>query len=231
MSGDIFPDPLKFRYSRWVEVAGWLYRASDVVAFGVPLTIDTAREAYQKGIFPWHTDGIPLPWHCPERRAVIIFDELKVPRSLAKVRKHGEFTFTIDQAFERVMSECSRMPRPGQGGTWITDRFVEVYTELHRQGIAHSVEAWDTDGELAGGLYGVDAGGVFCGESMFFKRSNASKLALLYLIDHLREQGSPFLDAQVMTPHMEAFGARLVSRARFLEMLRRVQARKLVLFP
>ena len=231
MPGDIFPDPLKLRYSRWVEVAGWLYRANDVVAFGVPLTVETAREAYQKGIFPWHTDGIPLPWHCPERRAVLKFDELKIPRSLAKVRKHGEFTFTIDSAFERVMSECAKMPRPGQGGTWITDRFVEVYSELNREGIAHSVEAWDQDGELAGGLYGVDAGGVFCGESMFFKRPNASKLALLYLIDHLRERGSTFLDAQVMTPHMEALGARLVSRARFLEMLKRTQEKKLVLFP
>jgi leucyl/phenylalanyl-tRNA--protein transferase len=231
MPADVFPDPLKIRYSRWVELGEWLYRGDDVVAFGVPLTVDTAREAYQKGIFPWHTDGIPLPWHCPEQRAVLIFDELKVPRSLAKVRKRAEFTFTIDKAFQRVMSECSRTPRPGQGGTWITDRFVEVYTELHREGMTHSVEAWDADGELVGGLYGVDAGGVFCGESMFFKRPNASKLALLYLIDHLRDHGAPFLDAQVMTPHMEAFGAKLVSRARFLEMLRRVQARKLVLFP
>jgi leucyl/phenylalanyl-tRNA--protein transferase len=230
MQADVFPDPLTFRYARWVGVGEWLYRASDVIAFGIPLTAETAREAYRKGIFPWHTDGIPLPWHCPERRAVLMFDDLNIPRSLEKARRRAEFTFTMDTAFARVMRECAATPRPGQRGTWITGQFEKVYNELYREGIAHSIEAWDSEGELAGGLYGIDAGGVFCGESMFYKKPNASKLALLYLIGNLRERGATFLDAQVMTPHIEAFGARLVSRANFLEMLRSTQENKLVLF-
>ena len=231
MPADVFPDPLSMRYARWVELGEWLYRANDVVAFGVPLTADTAREAYMKGIFPWHTDGIPLPWHCPEKRAVLIFEEMDVPRSLAKIRRREEFTFTIDREFAEVMRQCALTRRPGQKGTWITGEFEDVYGQLHREGMAHSIEAWDRGGELVGGLYGIDAGGVFCGESMFYREPNASKLALLYLIDHLRTRGATFLDTQVMTPHMEAFGARLVSRSRFLGMLRDEQAEKLVLFP
>ena len=149
------------RYSRWVEIGEWLYRADDVVAFGVPLTPQTTREAYSKGIFPWHTDGIPLPWHCPEYRAVLLFDELTIPRSLSKERRKAEFSFTIDRDFPAVMHECASSRRPGQKGTWITPRFEKVYTQLHDEGMAHSVEAWDPEGRLAGGLYGIDAGGVF----------------------------------------------------------------------
>ena len=227
---DVFPDPLAIRYSRWVEVGEWLYRANDVVAFGAPLTVDTAREAYLTGIFPWHTDGIPLPWHCPEKRAILMFDDLQIPRSLAKTRRREEFTFTINRDFAQVMRHCASTPRPGQKGTWITAQFEEVYNQLHKEGMAHSIEAWNANGELAGGLYGIDAGGVFCGESMFYREPNASKLALLFLVDHLREQGATFLDAQVMTPHMKAFGARLVSRSIFIGMLRSTQARELILF-
>jgi leucyl/phenylalanyl-tRNA--protein transferase len=230
MPGDVFPDPLTVRYARWVEIGEWLYRANDVVAFGVPLTVETAREAYLKGIFPWHTDGIPLPWHCPERRAVLMFQDLKVPRSLVKVSRKGEFTFTIDRDFAQVMRHCASTPRPGQKGTWITAQFEQVYNKLHHQGMAHSIEVWNKSGELAGGLYGIDAGGVFCGESMFYREPNASKLALLFLVDHLRERGATFLDAQVMTPHMKAFGARLVSRSIFIGMLRATQALGLELF-
>ncbi|HEY2848034.1 MAG TPA: leucyl/phenylalanyl-tRNA--protein transferase [Pyrinomonadaceae bacterium] len=231
MPADVFPDPLSVRYARWVEVGEWLYRANDVVAFGVPLTVDTAREAYLKGIFPWHTEGIPLPWHCPERRAVLMFDDVRIPRSLAKIRRKNEFTFTIDRDFVQVMRQCASTPRPGQKGTWITPRFEEVYNQLHREGMAHSIEAWSGDGKLAGGLYGIDAGGVFCGESMFYKEPNASRLALLHLIDYLRVRGATFLDAQVMTSHMEAFGAKLVSRIRFISMLRKSQAAGVELFP
>lgn len=227
---EVFPDPLSIRYARWVEIGEWLYRANDVVAFGVPLTVATAREAYMKGIFPWHTDGVPLPWHCPERRAILMFDDIKVPRSLAKTRRQNEFTFSIDRDFAQVMRHCASTPRPGQKGTWITAQFEEVYNQLHREGMAHSVEAWNANGDLAGGLYGIDAGGVFCGESMFYREPNASKLALLFLIDQLRERGATFLDAQVMTPHMKAFGARLLSRSIFIGMLRATQANNLKLF-
>jgi leucyl/phenylalanyl-tRNA--protein transferase len=115
-------------------------------------------------------------------------------------------------------------------GTWITSDFEAVYNELHREGMAHSVEVWNPAGDLVGGLYGIDAGGVFCGESMFYKEPNASKLALLFLIDHLASRGSTWLDAQVMTPHMNALGAREISRKDFLTRLRQTQDLKLALF-
>lgn len=225
-----FPDPSTFDYPEWVRIGHYFYPSKDIVAFGVPLSVDSVREAYAKGIFPWYTDGIPLPWHCPERRAILKFDELRIPRALEKVSRKGEFTFTIDQDFAAVIHECSGAYRPGQKGTWITPEFKTVFTDLHRQGTAHSVEAWDHEGTLAGGLYGVDAGGVFCGESMFYKKPNASKLALLYLIDHLRSRGATWLDTQVITPHLEILGATEIDREEFLEKLKATQSLKLTLF-
>lgn len=210
-----FPDP---RYAR-----------SDVVAMGEDLRVETLREAYRKGIFPWPHDELPLPWFSPRRRAVIFFDELHVARSLRKVQKREPYTFTIDRAFDDVIRACSETPRPDQDGTWIEPVMIEAYRRFHEAGDVHSVEAWE-NGELAGGLYGVDAGGVFTGESMFYRRPDASKLALLFLIDHLRERGATFLDCQVMTPHMEALGAREISRGKFLDLLAAAQAKGLTLF-
>ncbi len=230
MTSDVFPDPATYVYPDWVAIGNYFFRSSDVVAFGTPLTVSNVREAYLKGIFPWHTDGIPLPWHCPERRAILEFADLRVPRSLQKARRNSDLTFTIDKDFESVIRECSLAYRPRQGGTWITREFEKVFADLHHAGMAHSVEAWDADGQLVGGLYGVDADGVFCGESMFYKAANASKLALLFLIDHLKEQGSTWLDSQVMTPHFEAFGAKEIHRLEFLEKLRVTQNAKLKLF-
>ena len=225
-----FPDPRTYRYPEWVAIGDYYVRSHDVVSFGTPLTVENVREAYQKGIFPWNTEGLPMPWHCPEWRAVLDLEHLTIPRSLEKVRRKTELTFTIDQAFVDVIYQCSLAYRPGQGSTWISPEFIAVYTELHHQGMAHSVEAWTPDGQLAGGLYGVDAGGVFCGESMFYKIPNASKLALLFLIDHVRERGSNWLDAQVMTPHLEALGAIDIDRNHFLDKLHDTQARDLKLF-
>lgn len=230
MSADVFPDPATYRYPEWVEMGEYLFRARDVVAFGTALTVDNVREAYLKGIFPWNTEGIPLPWHCPERRATIDFDELTVPRSLERERRKSRFTLTIDRDFGSVIHECALAYRPGQGGTWISSEFERVYSDLHKAGMTHSVEAWDPHGSLVGGLYGVDAGGVFCGESMFYKQPNASKLALLFLIDHLRERGSTWLDCQVMTPHMKVLGAREIGRLEFLTRLKQTQEEKLILF-
>lgn len=228
---DVFPEPLTYRYPEWVQIGEYFLRSHDVVAFGTPLTPANVVEAYEKGIFPWYTDGIPLPWHCPERRAILEFHRLKIPRSLEKERRKVHLTFTIDKAFDAVILECSRAYRPGQFGTWITPEFREVYTQLNDEGVAHSVEAWGPDGDLVGGLYGIDAGGVFCGESMFYKMPNASKLSLLFLIDRLSERGSTWLDAQVMTPHMKALGAREISRRNFLTLLRYAQSQNLILFP
>lgn len=230
MSFQTFPDPLTYRYPEWVQIGEYLFRSFDVVAFGTPLTAENVREAYLKGIFPWQTEGIPLPWHCPERRAILDFADLHIPESLARAGRKNRFTFTIDQDFAGVIRECSLAYRPGQAGTWITPEFESVYTELHEQGMAHSVEAWNADGELVGGVYGIDAGGVFCGESMFYKEPNASKLALLFLIDHLRHRGSTWLDAQVMTPHMQLLGAKDIKRSTFLKLLGETQYLKLIIF-
>ncbi len=226
----VFPDPRTFEYPEWVSIGNYLFRSHDVVSFGTPLTVENVREAYLKGIFPWYTDGIPLPWHCPEWRAILEFADLRIPRSLEKVRRKCELTFTIDHDFGSVIHECSLTKRPRQRGTWITTEFEQVFTELHREGMAHSVEAWDVSGNLVGGLYGVDAGGVFCGESMFYKTPNASKLALLFLIDHLRSRGSTWLDSQVMTPHFEALGAKEIDREDFLDKLSETQKSNLKLF-
>lgn len=230
MSLHTFPDPRTFKYPDWVEIGEYLFRSHDVISFGTPLTVDTVREAYLKGIFPWYTDGIPLPWHCPEERAILDFADLRIPRSLEKERRKGELTFTINKEFATVMHECSLAYRPGQRGTWITPEFEQVFTQLYKEGMAHSIEAWDKDGKLVGGLYGIDAGGVFCGESMFYKSPNASKLSLLFLIDHLQSHGSTWLDTQVMTPHLEALGAKEIDRDEFLDKLEVTQGLKLDLF-
>lgn len=229
-SPSYFPDPRTYDFPEWVLIGEYFYHAADVVTFGTPLTPETVTEAYRKGIFPWHMRGVPLPWYCPERRAVLDFDELRVSRSLAKVRRQRRFTFSIDRDFEAVMRGCSTVKRPDQGGTWITGDFRRVYGELHRSGMAHSIEVWDSNANLVGGLYGVDAGGVFCGESMFYRAPNASKLALLFLVDHLRERGALWLDVQVMTPHMEALGAKEISREEFLARLAETQELHLNLF-
>ena len=225
-----FPDPQVHEFPEWVLFDEYFYYSKDIVSFGDPLTVENVRNAYRLGIFPWHVDGIPLPWYCPEKRAILEFSALHIPRSLERARRKNLFTFTIDKDFRTVIRNCARISRKGEAGTWITNEFIRVYSELHDNGMAHSVEAWDADGNLVGGVYGVDAGGVFCGESMFHTATNASKLALLFTIDHLRSRGATWLDAQVMTPHIRALGAREIRRERFLKMLRDTQALRLKLF-
>src|SRR5687767_1086202 len=203
-----FPDPHTYEFPEWVLLGDYFYYSRDIVSFGDELTIENLRTAYRLGIFPWHVDGIPLPWYCPEKRSILEFSDLHIPRSLERARRKEPFTFTFNKNFKSVIQNCSAASRKGETGTWITPDFVSAYTELHQTGMAHSVEAWDAAGDLVGGVYGVDAGGVFCGESMFFKAPSASKLALLFLIDHLRSRGATWFDAQVMTPHIRALGAK-----------------------
>jgi leucyl/phenylalanyl-tRNA---protein transferase len=186
-------------------------------------------EAYARGIFPWPVEGYPLLWFSPPERGLLFFDELHVPRSLARERRRTRLAFTFDRAFDRVIRACAAVPRAHEAGTWITRAMIRGYCEFHRAGHAHSVEAWE-DGELVGGLYGVDAGGAFAGESMFHLRPNASKLALLFLVEHLRARGLRWLDTQVITPHIEALGARLVPREEFLSLLARARRSGLKLF-
>ena len=203
---------------------------ADVVGVGGPLTPETLLTAYGQGIFPWPVSGYPLLWFCPTRRAVLDFDRLHIPRRLARLRRRSSLTFTIDAAFDQVIAACRQSPRPGQDGTWITPPMVAAYCALHRLSHAHSAEAWDETGTLVGGLYGVSVGGVFSGESMFHHAPNASKLALLHLVDHLQRRGMGWMDIQMMTPHMAALGASEITRDEFLDRLETEQKRGLTLF-
>ena len=224
-----FPDPRTHKFAEWVLIGEYFYRAEDIILFGGEVSAENLRGAYRRGIFPWHMDDMPLPWYCPQKRAILEFAELNVPRSLRREWKKTMFAFTIDRAFGEVMENCSRIKRAGQRGTWITPDFITGYTQLHEAGMAHSVEVWDGE-ELAGGLYGVDSGGVFCGESMFHLRSNASKFAVLFLIEHLKERGATWLDIEVMTPHFEVLGAKEIDRNDFLDKLEETQKLNLQIF-
>ena len=201
-----------------------------IVALGGELSVATLTGAYRRGIFPWPHTGLPLCWFCPDPRAILDFADLHVPKSLDKERKKNRFTLTTDTAFAQVIAQCQTAKRPEQGGTWITPAMQAAYIRLHAAGVAHSVEAWNDAGDLAGGLYGVDSGGVFTGESMFYREPYASKLCLLHLFDRLRERGSTWLDIQMMTPHFEQLGAKEIRRADFLARLSETQVRNLRLF-
>ena len=212
-----FPDPRGARFG-------------DIVAVGGNLDPRNLIAAYRLGIFPWPIEGWPLTWFCPRRRAVVEFSDLHVPRSLARERGRTQLRFTIDADFESVVRHCALSERPEQEGTWITRGIFENYCALHRLGHAHSVEAWEGDA-LVGGLYGVDAGGAFAGESMFYLRPNASKLALLHLVEHLAERGLGWIDIQVMTPHMQTLGAKTIGREKYLSRLAAELDRGVELFP
>ncbi len=204
---------------------------AEVVGVGEDLSSERLLWAYALGIFPWPMTGYPLLWFCPAWRAVLDFGRLHVPARLARTRRSSPLTFTIDAAFDQVIAACRRSPRPGQGGTWITPAMLSAYRTLHGLGHAHSVEAWDAEGSLVGGLYGVECGGVFSGESMFHAVPNASKLALLFLCDYLSARGAGWLDIQMMTPHLAALGAHELPRDEFLDRLDAEHRRELVLFP
>jgi leucyl/phenylalanyl-tRNA--protein transferase len=201
----------------------------DIVAVGGAPTPDVLLRAYRRGIFPWPAKGLPLLWFCPLERAVLDFAELHVPERLRRTRRRSTLRFTLDAAFGEVIRACATVPRPNQDGTWITAEMIHGYSALHRRGHAHSVEAWRDD-RLVAGIYGVDAGGAFSAESMFHLESNASKLALLHLIDHLAARGLDWLDVQMLTPHVERLGARTLPRDLFLARLAATRARGLRLF-
>ncbi len=224
-----FPDPRRHEFTEWVLFGDYYYNARDIIGFGGGLSVKNLRKAYRAGIFPWYIEDLPLPWFCPERRAILEFEDLHVPRTLRKEWKKTNFTFTIDKDFRQVIEECAKAKRNGESGTWITKDFIYSYCEFHATGDAHSIEIWENK-NLVGGLYGVDAGGVFCGESMFHLAPNASKLALLFLIEHLKSRGSAWLDIQVMTPHFEILGAKEISRNEFLSKLEKTQKHAINLF-
>lgn len=212
-----FPDPRRANRDGIVAVGGDLHPQSLLLA-------------YRQGIFPWPVEGFPLLWFCPAERGVLEFCDLHLPRSLLRARRQTALRFSIDAAFPDVIRACAAASRPGQDGTWIMPEIIAAYIRLHRRGIAHSAEAWHSD-RLVGGVYGVEVDGAFAAESMFYREPNASKLALLHLIDHLRAQGLEWLDIQVLTPHLARLGAKTISRDEFLEKLRRTRARGVRLFP
>ena len=188
-----------------------------LLAFGGDLSPQRLVAAYAHGVFPWYSEGDPLLWWSPDPRCVFATDGVHVSHSLAKFLRRCEWQWSMDRAFERVVQACAA-PRADQGGTWITPDMMTAYTNLHVLGCAHSVEIWKHD-ELTGGLYGVSVGRMFSAESMFSRRTNASKIALLALARVLRERGFPWIDAQVPNPHLLRMGARMLPRRRFLREL------------
>ena len=175
--------------------------------------------AYRQGVFPWYTDDQPVLWWSPDPRFVLKPDRIHISRSHRRHLRKRPYRFTTDAAFGEVIRACATVPRPEQGGTWITEDMMYAYIELHDLGAAHSVEVWD-ERDLVGGLYGVSVGSVFAGESMFSYRDNASKSALAVLAYELSRRGAPFIDCQIPTPHVEAAGGEAIRRKHYLEMLK-----------
>src|SRR5688572_7154483 len=191
-----------------------------LLAMGGDLSPERILLAYRNGIFPWY-EGTHILWWCPDPRFVLFPRELKVSKSTQALLKKNAFEFTVNTAFRDVIDQCRTITRKDQEGTWITPAVKDAYTKLHQMGYAHSAEVWK-DGELAGGLYGVRMGKVFFGESMFSKKSNASKYAFTRYVQFLQSEGVELIDCQVYTPYLESFGARMVEREEFVKMLQKL---------
>ena len=186
-----------------------------LVAIGGDLSVERLLLAYRTGVFPWTVN--PVTWWSPDPRGIFELDQFHVSRSLSRVIRRGDFQITMDEAFREVVEGCAA-PAPGRRSTWISAQFINAYTGLHVEGHAHSVECWVGD-ELAGGIYGVAIGGLFAGESMFHRDSNASKVALFHLIEHLNGRGFRLFDIQMVTPITLQLGASTISRDQYLERL------------
>lgn len=192
---------------------------SGLLAVGGDLSCERLLLAYSLGIFPWYSEGQPILWHSPDPRTVLLPQHLHVSRSLRKALRRRRFEVRLDTAFDAVIGACARVPRRGQDGTWITAAMRRAYVALHREGFAHSAEAYEA-GRLVGGVYGVSLGGAFFGESMFTRVSGASKFALAMLVERLRVRGYQLLDVQWSTPHLRMLGAVEIPRREYLRRLR-----------
>jgi leucyl/phenylalanyl-tRNA---protein transferase len=208
----------------WIEgdapfppVAKAMKSPNGLLCAGADLSPARLVEAYSHGIFPWYSDGDPILWWSPDPRMVLIPGEFKVSRSLRKAVARGVFDVRVDNDFRRVMHECAA-PRDGHAGTWIVPEMIDAYARLHDHGFAHCVESWK-EGELVGGLYGVQLDNAFFGESMFSRETDASKVALVHLVERLRAQGCRVIDCQQNTRHLASLGAREVSREAFVQLL------------
>ncbi|MCM2281054.1 MAG: leucyl/phenylalanyl-tRNA--protein transferase [Bdellovibrionaceae bacterium] len=189
-----------------------------LLCIGGDLRVSTLLEAYSHGIFPWPQEGYPLLWFSPPRRGVVDFDEVHFSQRFLRETRKTELTFTFDRAFADVVDACATVPRTHETGTWILPEMRRAYIRFFEAGHAHSVEAWRGD-RLVGGLYGVYVAGVFSGESMFFRESNASKLCLYRLIAHLRSKGLTWMDTQMVTSLVASIGGKYISRDEFLARL------------
>jgi leucyl/phenylalanyl-tRNA---protein transferase len=207
--GDPFPS---------VEAA--LPDPNGLLCAGLELSATRVLAAYERGIFPWYNDGQPVLWWSPDPRMVLPIAEFKLHRSLKKTLRNTQYEVRVDQNFEAVMRGCAE-PRPDQDGTWITDAIIAAYSELHRAGFAHCVECW-IDDELAGGLYGIALGRMFFGESMFMRRTDASKIAFAHLVTQLARWGFELIDCQQETEHLASFGASPIPRKTFIAEVERL---------
>lgn len=186
-----------------------------LLAVGGDLSTARLNLAYSLGIFPWYSEETPILWYSPHERFVLFPEKVKVSKSMRKFLKSEVYTVTENQAFEQVIKSCASVERKDQDGTWILSEMQEAYLNLHRDGIAHSIEVW-LDNELVGGLYGVKTGNVFCGESMFSTAANASKTALIWLCKHKHYS---LIDCQFHTEHLESMGAEYISREEYMRIL------------
>ncbi len=190
-----------------------------LLAIGGDLSPERLLLAYKNGIFPWFNDGSPILWWSPDPRMVLFPEEVKISKSMKQLIKKKPFRITWNTRFKEVLHQCSTIDRKDQDGTWITADMKKAYMQLHKMGVAKSLEVWEDD-ELVGGLYGIDLGQVFCGESMFSKVSNASKYAFIHLAQVLNEKGYQLIDCQVYNSHLASLGAREISRNKFMDLLR-----------
>lgn len=189
-----------------------------IIALGGDLSCERLIHAYKNGIFPWFSEGEPIVWYCPYKRMVLFPDDLKISKSMRKVMQKSEFVITENKAFEEVIYHCKYIDRKDGFGTWITDDMQQAYINLYKKGIAKSVEVW-LDKELVGGLYGLEINGIFCGESMFSKVSNSSKLAFIHLV---KNSNYRIIDCQVYNDHLASLGAKEIDRELFLNILKEV---------
>ncbi|MEO6455791.1 MAG: leucyl/phenylalanyl-tRNA--protein transferase [Ginsengibacter sp.] len=192
-----------------------------MVAIGGDLSMERLLLAYRNGIFPWYNEGEPVCWYSPDPRFVLFPADLNISKSMKTVINTGRFSFTINKAFTDVIKNCSAVYRKNQQSTWISGAVINAYAHLHTQGYAHSAEAWDK-GELVGGLYGIRIGKIFFGESMFNKKSNASKFAFIKYVEYLKRQDAQLIDCQVYTSHLQSMGAKMIERNYFLQLLKKL---------
>ena len=210
--------PITFLDDRLLFPPADYANSEGLLAVGGDLSPERLLLAYRNGIFPWFNEDSLLLWWSPDPRMVLFPSRIKVSKSMRNTIKRGHFRLSKDQAFDEVIRHCSEAYRPGQKGTWITEKMIEAYTTLFKKGIAHSYEVWE-ENELVGGLYGVDLGHIFCGESMFSKKRDASKFAFIHLAKELESKHYKVIDCQLHTPHLESLGAELISRERYLQLL------------